>query len=68
MPGDFDYLTGALRDGDIEKLEEAASIMDDFPEGCDDFTRSRWIINAIDLGSVASIRWMLGKGVDLAFR
>ena len=68
VPGDFEYLTGALRGGDIEALEEAAAIMDDFPEGRDDFTGCRWIINAIDLGSVASIRWMLDQGVDLAFR
>lgn len=67
MAGVHDYLMGLLRDGAVEKLQEAAAVMEDFPEGCDHFTGSRWIINAIDAGSIASIRWMLDRGVDLAF-
>lgn len=68
MSSEYDYLLGLLKSGDITRLEEAANVIDDFPGGCDDFIGSRWIINAIDLGCLQSIEWMLDKGVDLAFR
>lgn len=67
MNSEYNYLAGLLKSGEIAKLEEAAEIIDDFPDGCDDFIGNRWIINAIDQGCLQTIKWMLGKGVDLAF-
>ena len=68
MSSEYDYLIALLKSGDIAKLEEAADVVDHFPDGCDDFSGSHWVINAIDQGCLASIEWMLNKGVDLSFR
>ena len=57
-----------LGSGDIEKLEEASQVIDDFPNGKDDFIQRHWITNAIDCGCLDSVKWVLEKGVDLAFR
>ena len=68
MSSEYKYLMDLLASGDIEKLEEASSIIDDFPNGKDDFADRYWIINAIDCGSFESVKWILEKGVDLDFR
>lgn len=57
-----------LETGSLADLEQLAAEIPGFPEGVDPYIGRRWIINAIDTGSVVSIRWMLGKGVDLNFR
>ncbi|MGB5472405.1 MAG: ankyrin repeat domain-containing protein [Gammaproteobacteria bacterium] len=67
MSKDYDYVSGVLKTGTTEQLEELAELVDDFPNGEDDFTGRRWIRNAIDFGSSVAIAWMLEKKVDLAF-
>ena len=57
-----------LAEGSVEDLESVARENPTFPDGVDDFGGRRWNINAIDCGSKLSIAWMLGKGVELAFR
>lgn len=68
MGDDYQYLMDILGSGDIDKLEEAALIIDDFPNGKDDFINRDWITNAIDCGCIDSVKWMLKKGVNLNFR
>ena len=65
---EYDYIMDILTSGDLEKLEEASSIIDEFPNGKDNFVYRYWIINAIDCGSFESVRWILEQGVDLDFR
>ncbi len=67
MSKDYDYIGGLLKTGSTEQLEEVAELVDDFPDGEDDFTGRRWIRNAVDFGSSRAIAWMLEKKVDLAF-
>lgn len=52
---DYDYVLGILASGDEAQLNELGQLMENFPEGVDDFIGRRWIINAIDCGSLASI-------------
>lgn len=56
-----------LHTGCAQDFEKLATITDDFPNGKDRFLRRRWIINAIDSGSIDSIKWMLSKNVPLDF-
>ena len=67
MTKDYDYISGLLRTGSREELDELAEMMEEFPDGEDDFIRRRWIRNAIDFGSSSAVTWMLEKDVDLAF-
>ena len=67
MIRDFEYVTGLLEDGSEADLDELSSLLEDFPEGTDDFLGRRWIMNAIDCGSRRSIEWMVSKRVDLSF-
>ena len=64
---DYDYALGILRSGQEAQLAELEQLLDGFPYGIDDFIGRRWIINAIDCGSRASVNWMLSRGVDLSF-
>lgn len=57
-----------LKSGSVVDLEAEALRDLTFPGGADGYAGRRWIINAIDCGSMLSIRWMLQKGVDLDFR
>ena len=68
MNTEYDYMMEILKFGDIDKLEEACAIIEEFPGGKDEFIDRYWIINAIDCGSLVSVEWMLKKGVDLSFR
>ncbi len=65
---DYSYLLELLKDGSIGLLEEAAAVLDDFPEGEDDYFQRRWIINALHCGASQSIKWILSKNVQLDFR
>lgn len=64
---DYDYVLDTLRSGQEAQFVELEQLLDGFPNGIDDFIGRRWIINAIDCGSRASIEWMLSRGVDLLF-
>jgi ankyrin repeat protein len=65
---DYDNALGILARGDEAQLEELSLILDYFPHGVDSLLGRKWIINAIDLGSMRSIRWMLRMKVNLHFR
>jgi Ankyrin repeats (3 copies) len=65
---DYSYALDALRLGDEAQWQELEQLLEGFPADCDHFIGRRWIINAIDCGSVNSVRWMLTKGVELTFR
>lgn len=68
MSRDFQWQYDVLKSGDVARLEELAALVPDFPHGTDDFTHRNWITNAIDSGSLATVKWMVGRGVDLNFR
>ena len=65
---EYQYLFDLLAEGNLELLEEAEQVIEDFPSGVDDFIQRHWITNAIDCGSLGAIQWILSKGVDLSFR
>jgi ankyrin repeat protein len=64
----YSTLMNLIAGSDLNALERAAASMQGFPDGTDDFTNRRWITNAIDCGSLASIQWMLSKGVQVRFK
>lgn len=63
----YQHLMHLLASGTIEELEEASASERSFPYGVDDCVGRRWIINALDSGSIAAVYWMLEKGVGLDF-
>ena len=65
---EYDYLMECLVQSKIDLLEEALQIVEGFPDGVDGFVGRNWITNAIDSGSLESVKWILSKGVDLSFR
>lgn len=64
----YERAISVLQSGGVKELEAVEHELDGFPTGIDPLIGRCWIINAIDLGSVRSIRWMLGRGVELTFR
>ena len=64
----YDHIFERIQHGSIEDLERIALTTESFPSGKDDFIGRYWITNAIDCGSLESIRWMLSKKVPLDFR
>jgi len=67
MSKDYDSILKILEGGTIEQFQELAGLVAAFPDGIDDCLQRRWIINAIDCGSMLSIAWMLSRKVDLEF-
>ena len=65
---DYDDITNMMFAGDIDGLEEAEMIVEGFPLGKDTFIERHWITNAIDVGTIEVVRWMLSKQVNLRFR
>ena len=65
---EYEYLINLLKEGGIPMLEEAESIIDSFPTGKDQLVGRNWIINAIDCGSIESVKWVLSRKIDLSFR
>jgi ankyrin repeat protein len=63
----FDYVTGVLRDGSEDDFEQLCSSVDGFPRGVDGWLERHWITNAIHIGSLRAVTWMIHKGVDLSF-
>ena len=68
MANEYLRLMGVLESGSLDELEQLAAEIPGFPGGVDPYIGTRWIINAIDGGSARTVRWMLGKGIDLSFR
>ena len=48
---------------DVEKLDELAS-QGSFPHEFDGWSGSDWLGMAVAVGNLASVRWMLAKGID----
>ncbi|MFD1711828.1 hypothetical protein FVQ98_16245 [Ottowia sp. GY511] len=57
-----------LASGDEAQWQALEELVDRFPHGVDAFVGRHWITNATDCGSVASVRWMLTRGIDLHFQ
>jgi ankyrin repeat protein len=64
---EYDWIMDSLRDGTVDDWEEIAQHVSDFPSGRDDFINRHWITNAIDCGSLESVKWMISKCVNLRF-
>jgi len=64
----YERATSLLQSGGVDEFEALERELDGFPNGVDPYVGRRWIINAIDLGSMESIHWMISRGVELAFR
>ncbi len=65
---EYRHAIAALESGDAAQLEALTRAIDGFPHGVDAVTGRRWIMNALGGGSALSVRWMLDRGVNLAFR
>jgi ankyrin repeat protein len=65
---EYSYLIDLLAKGDTTLLDEATDIIKNFPKGTDNFIQRHWLTNAIDCGSLESVKWILSKNVDLSFR
>ncbi len=64
----YQYGLDVLEFGDPDKLAALVNELEGFPHGEDSYLGRRWITNAIDVGSRATVEWMLAQGVDLNFR
>jgi ankyrin repeat protein len=66
---DFDQTMTAIMTGDLPYLERLAATHEDFPAGRDAFVgRGRtWLTNAIDIGPLAVVKWMLESGSPVDF-
>lgn len=65
---DYENAIEILASDDVADFEQLQRRIDGFPHGVDAFIGRRWIINAIDCGSLAAVGWILGQRVELAFR
>jgi ankyrin repeat protein len=65
---DYEYLCQLIAEGDLALLEEAAAVLDDFPQGKDAYHGQQWITYAVAGGALPAIQWMLSKNVRLDFR
>jgi len=65
---DYEYLCQLIAEGDLALLEEAAAVLDDFPQGKDAYYGQHWITHAVAGGALPAIQWMLSKNVRLDFR
>lgn len=68
MDDEYDMIVDALVAGDLRKLNAFAATVIGFPNGEDGFIGRRWIRNAVDVGCLSAIEWMLSERVDLDFR
>jgi ankyrin repeat protein len=64
---DYAYAMNMLRSGSEAHWEELTHLDPSFPLGSDGFMGRRWILNAIDVGSLACVRWMISRKVELKF-
>lgn len=64
----YERCLAVLKSGSVPEFEALEEELEGFPGGVDPYVGRRWIVNAIDVGSAESIRWMLSRGVELSFR
>ena len=62
---EYAEIAEALREGDIAFLEALAAKSSDFPHNADRPLNRSWLRNAIDIGCIASIEWILDQGVAI---
>lgn len=63
----YRYILGRLKKGIKWNWDKMASVLPTFPNGVDGVAGRKWIINAIDCGSMEAIKWMLSKNIDVVF-
>jgi len=51
--------------GDLDQLTFAMHVVDSFPHGHDGCFGTPWIVHAAGCGSVATVTWMVGQGVNV---
>lgn len=59
------FVLDALQSGDPGRLEEMAAILDALEDGEGEAAWQRWLHHAIASAPLATIEWMLDRGVDL---
>lgn len=59
---DYDQIIEAVQSGDTGLLDRLGP---GFASSSDSFIGQSWLFNAIDLGTLASLRWFLAQGVAL---
>ncbi len=64
----YDRVFKALTEGDAEAWERLAEEIPSFPDGKDSWLERHWITSAVDVGSAASVEWMVKREVPLHFR
>jgi len=64
---EYHEIMDLLAGGGPDDWDMLAGVIDGFPDGHDEFHGRRWILNALDCGSVACVRWLLARGVELSF-
>ena len=64
----YDRVFKALVSGDVEEWERLSDEIPSFPDGKDGWLERHWITSAVDVGSGASVEWMVSRKVPLCFR
>jgi len=65
MKTDYELITDALQNGAEADWDEFALLIDDFPNGRNMLTGDHWINDAIAIGCVEAVQWMVRKKVNL---
>ncbi|MEP1537516.1 MAG: ankyrin repeat domain-containing protein [Paracoccaceae bacterium] len=65
--GEYEGLIEAMKESDLPFLERYKASVPSFPHCTDGFIDRRWLINAIDCGSLDSVRWVLDQGVEVEY-
>ncbi len=64
----YERVIKALSEGSAEDWECLAAEIPSFPEGKDGWLERHWVTSAVDVGSTASVAWMVKQRVPLQFR
>lgn len=64
---EYEGLMEALKEADLPFLERYKASVPNFPRCVDYFIGRHWLINAIDYGSLDSVRWILDQGVEIEY-
>ena len=57
-------INSLLASGEAQALEKLAGEVEGFPEGFAVSSNTPWLILAIDVGNLATVKWMLSRGAD----
>jgi ankyrin repeat protein len=64
---DYDLAMTAIVNEDLDYLERLAATHEGFPAARDSFIRRNWLRNAIDCGTLAVVKWMVGHGATINY-